>query len=117
MEPETPPALRPQVVHVDRLPEGVPPEDIVYVGPPGPRAPRSLLCLFEFSSPFSRSRASGRSARQAVRLFRSHLASSPRLAAAARRRLRGKHLACVCAPGPCHARVLLAEANRRPVRG
>jgi hypothetical protein len=44
----------------------------------------------------------------ALRLYRDHLARNPALAAAARRELAGRDLACWCQPGqPCHADILL----------
>ena len=55
----------------------------------------------------------------AVELFIAHLKSvtmtgvQPAIDPAARAELRGKNLACWCAPGaPCHADVLLEIANR-----
>lgn len=49
---------------------------------------------------------------QAVGLYRQHLADHPELAAAARRELAGRDLACWCKPGDlCHADVLLEVAN------
>lgn len=51
--------------------------------------------------------------RAAVAAFRAYLAAHPELVEAARRELRGKVLACWCAPGtPCHGDVLLEIANR-----
>jgi hypothetical protein len=48
----------------------------------------------------------------AVSLFRAFVLSSQDLAATLRRELRGKNLACFCAPDkPCHADVLLELAN------
>jgi hypothetical protein len=48
---------------------------------------------------------------QCVERFRYEIA--PKLAAEARRELRGKNLACWCAPdAPCHADVLIEIANR-----
>jgi hypothetical protein len=50
---------------------------------------------------------------EAVALYRRHLAEHAELAAAARRELADKDLACWCRPGqPCHADVLLEVANR-----
>jgi hypothetical protein len=55
---------------------------------------------------------------ECVRLFETWLGQSPEgkdLAAAARRELRGKNLACWCAlEGPCHADILLRLANLAP---
>jgi Domain of unknown function (DUF4326) len=49
---------------------------------------------------------------EAVRLYWEHLRQHPELVAAARRELRGKHLACWCGPGAeCHADLLMAAAN------
>lgn len=47
---------------------------------------------------------------ECVQRFKDEIA--PRLAAAARRELRGKNLACWCALGaPCHADILIEIAN------
>jgi hypothetical protein len=51
-------------------------------------------------------------AEKAVDMYRKMLASVPVLADMAREELRGKNLACWCAPGACcHADVLLEIAN------
>jgi hypothetical protein len=49
---------------------------------------------------------------EAVRLYKEHLRQRPELVEAARRELRGRDLACWCAPGvECHADLLMAAAN------
>jgi len=48
---------------------------------------------------------------EAVRRYELWLRSRTDLVAAAKRELRGRDLACVCAPLPCHADVLLRVAN------
>ena len=48
---------------------------------------------------------------EVIERYRQHLEEHPELKEAARRELRGKHLACWCAPLPCHADVLLEVAN------
>ena len=56
---------------------------------------------------------------EAVRLYKEHLRRRPELVEAARRELRGRDLACWCAPGvECHADLLMAAANEdRPPDG
>ena len=50
---------------------------------------------------------------EAIGLYAERLRQHPELAAAARRELRGRNLACWCAIGQaCHADVLLAVANQ-----
>lgn len=46
-----------------------------------------------------------------IRQFSEYFASNTALQRAAITELRGKHLACWCAPKPCHADVLLRFAN------
>lgn len=48
---------------------------------------------------------------EVIAKFESYLRSSPALVAAAKQELRGKDLACWCAPLPCHAEVLMRIAN------
>jgi hypothetical protein len=49
---------------------------------------------------------------EAVRLYKEHLRQRPELVEAARRELRGRDLACWCAPGvECHADLLMSAAN------
>lgn len=101
----------PRVYHADRLPRDASAENTVYVGPPGPRAPKDIPVATVFAEPFSRRR---RPARQRVQAYRAYLENAPYLKSLARRRLRGMNLACLCAPVPCHADVLLEVANRDP---
>lgn len=50
---------------------------------------------------------------EAVSRYREYVARDPRVAQAARERLRGRDLACWCPlDAPCHADVLLELANR-----
>lgn len=100
---------RPRVFHITRLPPGVPPQEVVYVGPPL-ELPPGVRAAPHFRTPFT-SRA--RSARLRLREYRAFLEGAPRLRAEIRRQLKNKHLACVCAPVPCHADVLL-EIARQP---
>lgn len=46
-----------------------------------------------------------------IRKYAEWLSTQPELIAAAKIELRGKRLACWCAPLPCHADVLLEIAN------
>jgi hypothetical protein len=49
---------------------------------------------------------------EAIRLYAERLRQNPRLVEEVRRELRGRNLACWCAPDlACHADVLLAVAN------
>lgn len=48
---------------------------------------------------------------EVIALFREYLARSPELVAMVRTQLRGKRLACFCAPLPCHADVLAEVAD------
>lgn len=48
---------------------------------------------------------------EAIERYREFLTSNPWLVEAAKRELRGKDLACWCAPLPCHADILLGVAN------
>jgi Domain of unknown function (DUF4326) len=90
---------------------GAVPGGAVYVGRAAPGLQRSI-----FANPYP-ARDGGRIA--AVRRYRGYLASRPELAAAARRDLAGRDLACWCplpAPGEpddCHAAVLLEAAAVR----
>lgn len=85
------------------------PAGAVYVGRGAPGLPASV-----YANPF---RASEHSAPEAVRLYLEHVASRPEVAAAVRRDLAGKDLACWCPlpgsgePDICHAAVLLVIAN------
>lgn len=48
---------------------------------------------------------------EVIRRYREWVVRQPHLVERARRELRGKNLACWCAPLPCHADVLLEIAN------
>lgn len=81
------------------------PDDAVYVGRPT-----------KYGNPYSHqdgtvARFKVATRADAISLYRVYLKSSPELLADARQELRGKDLACWCAPLPCHADVLLELAN------
>lgn len=76
-----------------RPPDG---EPFVYVGRP------SL-----WGNPFPRQSEGG----DAVSLHEAWVLANPPLMEDIRRELRGKHLVCWCAPGRCHADILLKIAN------
>ena len=89
---------RPRVVHVkDRVPGAV------FIGRPGP-----------YGNPFIIGRHGTRS--EVIGLYRQMLYrltdSMADLRNQAIRELRGKDLACFCAPLPCHGDILLEIANR-----
>ncbi len=48
---------------------------------------------------------------EAIEKYRQHLRENPDLVERARRELKGKTLACWCAPKPCHGDVLAAVAD------
>jgi len=81
----------PQVVHKRE------PHD-VYVGRPT-----------KFGNPFVIGKDGTRE--EVIAKYREWIATSPTLLAAARKELRGKVLACWCAPQACHADVLMEIAN------
>lgn len=88
--------MPPKVVHVrDRV------RGAVFIGRPGP-----------FGNPFIIGRHGTRE--EVIRLYRQMLLKNPRLVAQVRKELRGKDLACFCAPAPCHGDILLEIANTEP---
>jgi hypothetical protein len=62
-----------------------------------------------FKNPFTEKQAGSRE--RAVEMFREYITGRPELIERARRELRGRDLACWCAPEPCHGDVLLELAN------
>lgn len=83
----------PRVVHVkDRVPGAV------FIGRPGP-----------YGNPFVIGRHGSRL--QVIELYRRMLVTNPVLSNRVVEELRGKDLACFCAPLPCHGDVLLRYAN------
>ena len=90
---------RARVVHCKREPYDI------YIGRPG-----------KWGNPFRISGDSEKARETAVRLYKNWLDADPsgqRVAAAARRELRGKVLGCWCAPKACHGDVLAEIANER----
>lgn len=81
-----------KVVHKHRAPYDV------YVGRPS-----------KYGNPFMIGRDGTRS--EVIAKYEAWLASRPDLIEAAKRELRGKVLACWCAPEACHADVLARVAN------
>lgn len=79
------------VVHISQ------PHD-VYVGRPS-----------MWGNPFKITAHAGRM--QVIRQFRDSLIDRPHFVKLIRERLKGKTLACWCAPSPCHAEILAAIAN------
>ena len=75
-----------------------PPQDAVYVGRGTP-----------FGNPFVIGKDGTRE--DVIRAYREWLTYQPALRERMRRELRGKHLACWCAPEACHADVILEVAN------
>ena len=63
----------------------------------------------KWGNPFRIGPDQGREA--VIRMFRDYLESHPELKAAARTELRGKTLACFCAPRSCHGDILAELAN------
>lgn len=51
---------------------------------------------------------------EVIAKFEAALRANPALMEAARRELRGRSLACWCAPLPCHGDVLMKIANEEP---
>lgn len=82
----------PRVVHCKRESYDV------YVGRPS-----------KWGNPFKLEREADRP--KVLEQYRRWLASNPQLIEAAKKELKGKVLACWCAPKPCHADVLLEVAN------
>lgn len=74
------------------------PPDAVYVGRPSPWGN-----MYHIGRDGSRA--------EVVELFRRHIEAAPDFLNRVRAELHGKHLACWCAPLPCHADVLIELAN------
>lgn len=74
------------------------PKDVVYVGRPT-----------MFGNPYVIGQHGNRE--QVIEKHRIRLMADPAMIARVRRMLKGKHLACHCAPQACHADTLLAIAN------
>lgn len=75
----------------------LPGEEFVFVGRPSP-----------WGNPFH-THCAGRA--KAIALYEERLLSDAAMVERAKRELRGKSLACYCAPMRCHADVLLRVAN------
>lgn len=89
----------PRVVHVrDQVPGAI------YIGRPCGHRSGS-----KWHNPFVLGRHGNR--REVVARFRAMLLGDAKLIAQCRAELRGKILACWCAPLPCHGDILLAIAN------
>jgi hypothetical protein len=82
----------------------------VYVGRKSAGAPAGATG--EWGNPFAMSGESDR--QRVIQQYSEWLRSKPELCARARRELRGKVLACWCAPKDCHAHVLAEVANGGP---
>jgi Domain of unknown function (DUF4326) len=97
------------MLHVLNLKEtgGLVPGGTVYIG----RAmPRYRLRASKWQNPFRLPKNARREQReQAIAKFEVHLVESGLIDQIGE--LRGKHLACWCAPRPCHGDVLLKLAN------
>lgn len=91
--------MKPKVWHVNdqRKPAGT-----VYVGRPT-----------KWGNPYAIIPGTGFTRLVVLAKYREYINSFPQLQHAAREELRGKHLACWCAPSPCHADILLEIANCR----
>lgn len=94
----------PRVIHVRDLAAH---PGAVYVGRP---VSRRRLPGSPFANPFRIGKDGDRVT--VIERYRAWLLAQPDLVERARRELRGKVLACWCAPRPCHADVLLEVANR-----
>ena len=71
--------------------------------------------LTKWGNPFRlRSRASLGERKEVIEAYRCWLLERPDLVEQAKRELRGKNLACWCAPLPCHGDVLIEIANKVP---
>ena len=92
-----------RVINIRNEPLG----DAVYIGRMNPR--RGLPAS-PFANPFRIGRDGPRGA--VIEKYRVYFWQRPELIARARSELRGKTLACWCAPLPCHGDILLAVANR-----
>eukprot|EP01107_Rhizomastix_libera_P011421 TRINITY_DN28877_c0_g1_i1.p1 TRINITY_DN28877_c0_g1~~TRINITY_DN28877_c0_g1_i1.p1 ORF type:complete len:166 (-),score=42.77 TRINITY_DN28877_c0_g1_i1:25-522(-) len=88
------------VFHYRKIPHGME-SNTVYVGRPS-----------KFGNPFKLDDVNDDKKRAVViEQYAEYLASRPDLVQAAISELKGKHLACWCAPKPCHADVLIRVAN------
>lgn len=72
--------------------------DAIYIGRPS-----------KWGNPFKAGRDGSRA--EVIERFRMYMQRKPELVAAAKAELRGKDLACYCAPKACHGDVLLEIAN------
>lgn len=105
----------PQVFHCLNLPPDINLDRVVYIGAVHDDVPTALLsrALPEYASPFRDPNVSPAESRA---MYASYLAECPDLRRAARRELTGMHLACWCAPQPCHGDVLRDACARTPKR-
>jgi len=105
----------PRVFHCLDIPPEVGLDRVVYIGAVHDDVPAALLprALPEYASPFRDPNVSPTESRA---MYASYLAGCPGLLRAARRELTGMHLACWCAPQPCHGDVLRAACARAPRR-
>ena len=92
----------PRVINLRYEPLG----DAVYVGR---AAPRRGLRVSIFANPFRIGPDGSRD--EVLAKYRQYLRDNPLLVGRARRELKGKVLACWCAPEPCHAEILAAVAD------
>lgn len=99
IEDEKRKAKLPRVLNQRRFDSRVEVEGAVYVGRPS-----------KWGNPYSIGRHGNRL--EVIQLFRERVEGDPEFQAMIRRELRGKNLICWCAPQPCHADVLLEEANK-----
>jgi hypothetical protein len=101
----------PRVLNCQAMLTDIDLNDVVYIGGATDGVPSDIAARAspQFTTPF---RDTNRARARA--LYEKMLGEHPRLAQSARQHLRGKHLACWCAPAPCHGDVLLKVANQRP---
>ncbi len=74
------------------------PKNCVFIGRPS-----------KWGNPYRLGRDGGREL--AIDRYRAYILRTPKLLAAVKTELRGKHLVCFCSPRPCHGDVLLEIAN------
>ena len=86
----------------------------VYIGRPNPKV-QCAPCDCVWGNPFKIGPGETRAA--VIRHYEQWLLSQPDLVARAQRELRGKVLACWCAPLGCHGDVLARVANAEPPPG
>lgn len=84
----------PRIVNLHKEPD----TDAVYIGRPS-----------KWGNPFKIGRDGSRA--EVIERFRLYMQRKPELVAAAKAELRGKDLACYCAPKACHGDALLEIAN------